>query len=137
LKKNPLVRKISLLTAGLTKPQLDTLLAQVKARDLAQLITWFENENNTDEPLTIFEIEQLQGNHHPAYRAIPVVNWLIGEWLVAEKAAIIADHMRQARIDSEAALKIKVTDWLTMTKGVSTDTANRLYSECYAILEAE
>jgi hypothetical protein len=65
------------------------------------------------------------------------VQWLIGEWLVAEKAAIIADHMRQARIDSEAALKGKVTDWLIMTKGVSTDTANKLYSECYDILEAE
>jgi hypothetical protein len=88
---NPLVRKIGLLTVGLNKTQLDDLLTQVKAKDYAQLISWFQNQNN---PLTPFELEQLQGKHHPAYRGVAVINSLIGEWKRSRRVVFVADAVR-------------------------------------------
>jgi hypothetical protein len=91
MKSHPLVIKMSLLTAGLNKVQLADLLSQMKARDYTQITAWFQAQNN---PLTVSELEHLQGKRHPAYTGVMVVNWLTGVWRRNKRVAFIADAVR-------------------------------------------
>jgi hypothetical protein len=118
MKNRDIVIRLRPFTSALPWNQLKTLTKQ-------QVI------DNISPPLSDTELIVLDRWH------LNAIEFLKREWLVAEKAAIIADYMRQSRLDAQAAEKIKVTDWLIMTKGVSTDTANALYDECNAMLEAE
>jgi hypothetical protein len=118
MRNHLIVKKLRPFTSALPWNQLRTLTNQ-------QVI------DNISPPLTASQLTKM-----PIW-GYPAIEWLKGEWLRDEKAAIISDYMRQSRLDAQAAEKLKVTDWLITTKGISTDTANALYDECNAILEAE
>lgn len=91
MKNHPIVKKLYLLTSTMDRAQLETLLAQVKAKDYTQMIAWFDGQGNA---LATEEINGLKGDYHPAYRGVAVVNWLKEVWKRERRVKFVADAVK-------------------------------------------
>lgn len=91
MKNHPIVEKVRYLTSGMTRTQLEELLAKMYAKDFTQLYTWLDNNGHS---LSAYEKECVEGKHHPAYMGFAIVNWLIGAWKRNRRVVFVADAMR-------------------------------------------
>jgi hypothetical protein len=88
---HPIVKKLYLLTSTLDKSQLETLLAQVKAKNYASMVAWFQGQGNE---LTAEELALLNGEGRPAYIGVFLISELIGVWERERRVKFVSDAVK-------------------------------------------
>lgn len=137
MRNKPIVQKLKLLTQTMTLAQLDTLLAQVRAKDYTQLIAWFEGQNN---PLTQLELDEID-HGHPAYQGTAVIRWLTKVWIKEQHEGFIQNRYIPA---FKAAINPNLTSYkvnevyeYTISQGLSVETAMRIYKKAVRMYHEE
>ena len=115
MKNRPIVKKLRLLTSAMTRAQLDTLLAQVKAKDYTNLVDWFEGQGN---PLVPDELTQLDR------WGVIAVKSLYGEWKRARADAYVAGKIK----DALTTARLEAIDYMKL-QGETEQEAKDIFKE--------
>ena len=101
MKNRPIVKKLRLLISTLTKVQLQTLLARMKAKDYTQIQAWFTARGETLSAVHLAHLDRW---------GVKAVNHLYGEWkrgkALAFTAGKLKDLLADARLDAIEYMKL-------------------------------
>jgi len=123
VKNRPIVKKLKLLTSTMTKTQLQSLLAQVKAKGYEQITVWF---NAQGDPLTADDFKQLNR------WGVIAVRWLIGDWKRDRKEAYVAGKIKDLLIEA----RLDAIDYMT-DRGETEQEAKDIFKEGFRAFSEE